>query len=122
MMELYPTIFMVGGHTNVDQFPHFGHIINSSLNDDVDIIFRQGRFIGQVNHLFMLFQTVRLTHKKPTHPSLFAVTHMAVSFGIFITLLLMTFVLLGDKVCIEFGACLETPVTIIFGFKQLADI
>jgi hypothetical protein len=50
--------FTVGGHTidNVDQFPHLGHVINSSLNDDADILFRRGHFIGQVNNLLCCFK------------------------------------------------------------------
>jgi hypothetical protein len=50
--------FTVGGHTidNVDQFPHIGHVINSSLNDDANILFRRGHFIGQVSNLLCCFK------------------------------------------------------------------
>ncbi len=40
---------------NVNQYSHLGHIINSSFNDDDDILHRRNLFVGQANNLLCFF-------------------------------------------------------------------
>jgi hypothetical protein len=42
---------------NVNHYSHLGHIINSSFNDDDDILHRRNSFIGQANNLLCFFNS-----------------------------------------------------------------
>jgi len=42
----------------VNSFCHLGHLINSELNDDDDIIKRRNNFIGQVNNTLSYFRSL----------------------------------------------------------------
>jgi hypothetical protein len=57
--------FNIGGNPieNVTSYPHLGHVINSSFNDNDDIKHRRQQFIGQSNNVFCFFAKLDLCVK-----------------------------------------------------------
>jgi hypothetical protein len=49
--------FVIGGSLieNVEQWPHLGHLIDSHLSDDEDIVSRRNSLVGQVNNFLCYF-------------------------------------------------------------------
>ena len=76
--------FNIGGNPieNVTSYPHLGHVINSSFNDNDDIKHRRQQFIGQSNNVFCFFAKLDLCVIKLNCLKHSAVASMGVSYGI----------------------------------------
>jgi len=72
----------VGSMDFVSSYLHLGHLIANKMDDDSDIIRRQGQFTGQVNNVICYFRILDSLVKYRSFHSFFVRVFMVVSYGI----------------------------------------
>ena len=89
----------------VNQWPHFGHLITDSLNDNSDIAVRRNTLCEQINNVICYFANLDAVTKL-TLVNTYCSRFMAESFGILKVLRFRMCALLGVTDLGAFGGCL----------------